>query len=151
MNILFIGRFYPKDLYKIINQDPSSKINFSDHNFTLSLIKGLSSQHNIDLKVLSAPGVYSYPYNNKYLYTHAEKYLINGIPISSIGFCNLFILNKINIILKLIFKIIAVGKKFKKGKIHVILSSPNIYLLLALFVAKKISFNKIDKFNLVLK
>ena len=62
-NILFVGHFFPRHLLKTVQTDSKGRMGMSNHNFEMSIIKGLSKQ-DINLFCLSIPGVYSFPNNN---------------------------------------------------------------------------------------
>ena len=106
MNILFVGKFYPKKLLSTVVEDSKGLVGMSNHNFEMSLINGLCQHTNIDLKCLTMPGVYSFPYHNRKWFTKAELYNHNGIQISSVSFCNLVVLKEIWATISLIIQII---------------------------------------------
>jgi len=60
MNILFLGKFYPRTLVTTIAADSKGKAGMSNHNFEMSVINGLSQHRDIDLKCLTIPQIYSF-------------------------------------------------------------------------------------------
>lgn len=143
-NVLFIGGFYPKKLRSTVNQNSCGKVGFSNHNFELAILNGLSNLNDINLFALTAPKVYSYPYNNKAFFTRSEAYIEGKCSIRSIGFCNLFIINKISLLLSLFFNLLYCFRKIKSHKIYVILDTPNIYMETALLLAKSITRKRLE-------
>lgn len=65
MDVIFIGKFFPRDLLSTIGFDSKGLIGMSNHNFEMSIIDGLCHQEDINLKCITCPGVFSYPYNNR--------------------------------------------------------------------------------------
>ena len=94
MNVLFVGRFFPHNLFKTIIEDSKGKIEMSNHNFEKSIIAGLCQHKDINLKCISLPGVYSFPTNNKKFFTKAEHYIHNKVEIFSVGFLQSGVINK---------------------------------------------------------
>ena len=90
--MIFVGRFFPNELLKDLFYNSYGKAGLSNHNFELSIINGLCKQEGLDLKCLSVPGVYSYPYNNRKLFTRSESYDYKNTHVDSVGFCNLMII-----------------------------------------------------------
>ena len=145
INVLFLGKFYPEGLLKTVKEDSKGKVGFSNHNFELSIIKGLIKQQDINLRVLTAPGVYSYPHNNNKFFTKAERYLYKGTPIRSVGFCNLMIINKIILTISLCLGIIKEFRKYDGKRINVILNTPSLFHMIALSIAQMLTSKQIDK------
>ena len=138
MEILFIGRAFNPDKISSIIRDSKNKIGFSNHNFEMSIFSGLSQLRNemYNINIISVPSVYSFPHNNKSLYTKKENYQIYGLNVASIGFCNLFILNKLQIILSLTFKLIKYFSTNNDSKKVLIINTANIYLLIPFYLLK---------------
>lgn len=140
MNVLFIGRFFPPELLNTIKYDSKGKVGFSNHNFEMSLIKGLSQQRGISVRAVTCPAVFSYPHNNKRIYTPSCHFTVEGIDVQSCAFCNLIGVNRIWQIAGLYNAIKKVIKEFPSEEtIHIILNTPNYVLLKAIsFVRKKL-------------
>jgi len=142
-NILFLGNFYPKNLLQTVKEDSKGKVGFSTHNFEMSIVHGLIAQDGLNLRCLTVPKVYSFPHNNKKIYTFAESYNVGDLNVNGIGFCNIVVLNKIWVTISLLFNLLYQFRQFKGQKIDVIVNSPFFYLLFALQTAKRISSKKI--------
>lgn len=146
MNILFLGRFYPQKLIMSIARDSYGKVGMSNHNFEMSIVNGLCKQENINLQCVTLPAVYSFPHNNRRFFTKSEAYIHNGIPIYSIGFCNLVIIKELLSTILLIFRLIKVISKFKDNKrVNVIINTPNNKLLSAIKIARLFSRKQITQ------
>lgn len=143
MNILYIGRFYPKGILETIVSDTNGKVGFSNHNFEMSIIKGLSSQEAVNLRVLSAPMVYSYPHNNKKAIIKPIEYNEDGVHYRSIGFCNIAGINLFTIKRSLTKAIIQELNSFAEAEVNVIVNTPSLILSSALFDAAKYSQKRI--------
>lgn len=135
-NILYLGKFFPKDLLRTITTDSKGKIGMSNHNFEMSIINGLCQQNEIKLICLTIPGVYSFPYSNRRLFTRAEAYDYKGHRIRSIGFCNLPIIKEICSTIVLIIQILQSFKQIDDDRVDIIINTPNNNLLNALRFAK---------------
>lgn len=134
-NILYLGKLYPPKLLQTVCADSKGKIGMSNHNFEMSLVNGLCKQENIDLKCVVIPGVYSFPHNNKKLYTSAEQYNYKGAEIHSVGFCNLVIIKEWWSTLTCACQIIKSVRKFAGDRVDVIMNTPNNRLFNALRIA----------------
>lgn len=144
MNVLFLGGFYPPRLLGKIREASKGKIGLSNHNFEMSIVNGLMKHDNVDLKIVTVPKVYSFPHNNKTLYTKAESYYLQDrVPVKSVGFVNLFFLNKISMTISLICNLLKVISSFKEKQIGVIVNTPNVFMAIALFVARFFSAKKV--------
>ena len=132
--ILFIGRFFPKQLCETVLKDSKGKIGFSNHNFEMSLLSGFEKQKDIELTSISCPGVYTYPYNYKKIWTKSENYVIKNNHIMSVGFCNLPIINKLHQVFSLLLLLLRYYKNHKN--IEVIINTPSFFLMLAFFLSK---------------
>ncbi len=86
--VLFIGGFVPRDMMRTVVEDTYGKVGFSNHNFEMSLIRGLAACEGAEVRALSAPKVYSWPHNNRNRVIRAESYEKGGIPFASIGYYN---------------------------------------------------------------
>lgn len=148
-HILYIASFYSPKMMKRVIDESKGKIMFASHNFELSLLKGFSQQKEISVTCLVAPGVGSYPHNNKKFYNVNERYEQNGIIINSIGFVNLFILNKIHLIFNLAFHIVKDVVKNKNTQTEVVISTATIYLQIAYRIAHFFLRNKMKVTTIV--
>ena len=89
MDILYIGKLFPKNLINNIDKYSKGKMGYSNHNFENSIVNGLCQQEGINLSCIIVPGVYSFPNNNQKLFTESESYDYLNTHIYSVGFCNL--------------------------------------------------------------
>lgn len=135
MNVLFIGKFYPKGIIEYIVEDTRGKVGFSNHNFEMSLIGGFAALKDVNLRVLTAPMVYSYPHNNKKAFIRKTGYVEKNYPVRSIGFCNIAVLNQFVEIRALTRAIRQEIKAFDGDEVTVVVNTPTIVLSSALFKA----------------
>lgn len=144
MNVLFLGGFYPPRLLEKIREASRGKIGLSNHNFEMSIVNGLMKHDDVDLKIVTMPKVYSFPHNNKTLYTKAESYYLQDrVPVKSVGFVNLLFFNKVSMTISLICNLLRVVNSFRGKQIGVIVNTPNVFMASALFVAKFLSAKKV--------
>lgn len=143
MEILFIGRVFNPEKISSIIKESKNKIGFANHNFEMSIYSGFrsSSLDNKSLNILSIPAVYSFPHNNKSFYTKNDNFQIYGFNVNSIGFCNLLILNKIQIIISLSFKLIKFLFKNRNSKKVIIVNTADIFILIPFYIAKLLNRN----------
>lgn len=143
---IYIGRFYPRNLLKTLKEDSRGKAGgMSNHNFEMSIINGLCHQNDIQVECLTYPAVYSYPYNNKRLYTKKETYNYRTTSICSIGFSNLPIIKEVWATIALAVQIIKSSKILKADRINVIINTPNQNIFTAVRIAKWFIRNKITQ------
>lgn len=83
MNVVYVGKLFPQGLVKTVADDSRGKMGMSNHNFEMSILNGLAKQENARVKCVIAPGVYSFPHNNRRIFTHAEHYEHNGVDVHS--------------------------------------------------------------------
>lgn len=143
MEILFIGRVYNPEKINSISINNKNKIGFSNHNFEMSIFSGLSAS-SLDKKsinIISIPAVYSFPHNNKTFFTKKDNYQIYDLNVNSIGFCNLFLFNKLQITLSLLLKLIRFIFKNRKSKVAVIINTADIFILIPFYLVKLINRN----------
>ena len=144
MDVLFLGGFYPPRLLGKVREESKGKIGLSNHNFEMSIVNGLMKHDDVDLKIVTMPKVYSFPHNNKTLYTKAESYYLQDrVPVKSVGFVNFLFLNKISMTISLICNLLKVIGSFKEKQIGVIVNTPNVFMTGALFVARFFSAKKL--------
>lgn len=145
MNILFLGKFYPQTLITTLATDSNGKAGMSNHNFEMSLINGLCQQNDITLRCITAPSVYSFPYNNRRFFTRRESYQYKNTHIYSVGFCNLPVIKEIWSTIALILNLAKVFSQYEGDKVDVIINTPNNGLLNAVRFAKLFTRKKITK------
>ena len=145
LNVIFFGSFYPKKILETIKDNTYGKVGFSNHNFEMSLIKGLMRHEDVNLKILTSPEVFSYPYNNRLFFTKSERYSINSIPVKSISFINLAVLNKMWKSVSAFISLITLIQSFKNQKVYVIVNTPNLFLEIPLFLCSLVSKKEINK------
>lgn len=133
MNILFIGQFYPKGIVEKIAEDTHGKVGFSNHNFEISLINGFSRLENVNLKVITAPMVFSFPHNNKRAFVKKINYTEDNYHIYSIGFCNILGFNMISKPYALTKAIQQEIEAFEGEDVAVIVNTPSLILSTSLF------------------
>lgn len=149
MNILFLGRFYPKKILETISQDTDGKVGFSNHNFEKSLIAGFSSNDDVNLRVVTSPMVFSFPHNNKKAIIKKEQYIENGISIRSTGFFNLAFVNTLSSIFSLVRVLCSELKKYEGNVVNVVVNTPNIIHSIALEIACNFVGKKINKLLII--
>lgn len=132
-NFIFIGQFYPNNILTTIKEDTHGRLGFSNHNFEMSLIRGFSNLKDIKLQAITAPMVFSYPYNNKRAFIKTEQYFEKNTKISSIGFCNIAIINQFAKYHFLKQKILNTIKAFNGEPVNIIVNTPSLLLSSALF------------------
>ena len=143
---LYIGRFYPRHLINTLREDSRGKAGgMSNHYFEMSIINGLCHQKDIIFECLTYPGVYSYPYNNRRIYTNKESYTYKTTKVNSIGFCNLPILKEIWAVISLSIQIIKFSHRYKADRIDIIMNTPNQIVLSAVKIAKSLVRKKITQ------
>lgn len=136
-NIIFLGKFFPKKLLLTIKEDSKGKVGMSNHNFEMSILNGLCQQKNIDLRCITCPCVYSYPHNNKKLFTKGESYNYKNTHIESAGFCNLVGIKEKCAARSCARIIIDAANSFVGNNIHIIINTPDVRLLDAVRMAEK--------------
>lgn len=135
MNLLFIGSFYPKGIVEQIVEDTRGKVGFSNHNFEMSLINGFAKQEDIDLRVITAPMVFSFPHNNKRAFYTKTAYKCGGYNVSCIGFCNIALLNMLSQAKALEKTIKREVGVFGGDGVTIVVNTPSMILSSALFKA----------------
>ena len=143
--ILFIGRFFPRELLKRISNDSRSKVGMSNHNFEMSIVNGLCKQEGIDLKCLTIPGVFSFPHNNRTFYTKSESYDHDNTHIISAGFCNLVFVKELYSTISLSIKLIQLLSKTRDERVDIIVNTPNNSLLNVVKIAKLFTGKRITQ------
>ena len=143
--ILFLGRFFPEQILKDISYNSFGKAGLSNHNFEFSIINGLCKQDNVDLRCLSIPSVYSYPHNNRQIFTKAESYEYKNTHIHSVGFCNLVIIKEIWSTLALTFKIIRLVSECVDDRVDIIINTPDNRLMKAADLVRHFTGKRITR------
>ena len=136
-SFLFIGRFLSPTLLKTFNSDFKGKGGLSNHNFEMSVIKGIDANVNNGFRCLSLPQTASFPIRYTRFYCKEEDYKIGGVPAHNVGVCNLLLIN-------LLWKECAMYKAIKRElkrfdgeKVNVIVNCPVNALMRPLFKAAK--------------
>ena len=143
MNIVYVGKLFPQGLVKTVADDSRGKMGMSNHNFEMSILNGLAKQENAHVKCVIAPGVYSFPHNNRRIFTHAEHYEHNSVDVHSVSFCNLLVLNRIWLTISLLCALVRCIKSFPRGeRVNVVLNTPAYFYLLAIKIARALSGRK---------
>lgn len=137
MNILYLGKFFPKEILQTVNEDSKGKIGLSNHNFEMSVLNGLCLQDDVCLRCITIPGVFSFPRSNKKLFTHSESYRYRNTFITSVGFCNLMGVKELWALRNCVKQIKKELEKFPAGTINAIINTPDIRLLSALDCVRK--------------
>lgn len=143
ISILFLGKFYPPKMLNTIKEDSRGVIGFSNHNFEMSIVHGLEKLP-VNLSILTIPGVYSWPHNNRKLFTLAEHYSEGAVSVKSAGFCNVAGINKVSMLMSTLYNLRRIYGRFDGSEVHVITNAPNVLILKALFLSKKLTRKKID-------
>ena len=143
--VLFLGRFFTKQILKDISYNSFGKAGLSNHNFEFSIINGLCKQDNVDLRCLSIPSVYSFPHNNRQIFTKAESYEYKNTHIHSVGFCNLVIIKEIWSTLALTFKIIRLVSECVDDRVDIIINTPDNRLMKAADLVRHFTGKRITR------
>lgn len=144
-NYLFVGRFFPPKMYATVIDDSFNKIEFSNHNFEMSLIDGLVKQEGIFLKLTSVPAVSSFPLHNKKAYVYSENYIVNSSQVKTISFCTIAFIHKFSIFFHSLFGLVKLLRTYPSGKVNVILNCIRWEILLPLYFIKIFSFRDISQ------
>lgn len=137
MNVLYVGKLFPRELVKTVADDSRGKMGMSNHNFEMSILNGFTRQENARVKCVIAPGVYSFPHNNRRIFTHAEHYEHNGVDVRSVGFCNLVVINRIWLVVSLVCALVRCIKSFPRGEcVNIVLNTPAYFYLLSVKIAR---------------
>lgn len=136
--VLFIGGFVPRGMMRTVVEDTYGKVGFSNHNFEMSLIRGLASCEDVELRALSAPKVYSWPHNNRNRVIRAEQYEEQGIPYTSIGYNNRSGINLFTRTRGLMLAILRQLRAFGPGseEVRVVVNTPTLEYLTAVQLAR---------------
>lgn len=143
-SILFVGRFFSPYLLSIIKEDSKGQIGFSNHNFEMSIVQGLRRHEEIDVTAITRPSIFSFPHNSKTLFVKKESYKIDNIDVTSVGFVNLFFINKILSTLSLLIAIIRYYHKKEGNELNVIVNTVNVELLSAVLISKYFTRKRIS-------
>ncbi|MDE7159351.1 MAG: glycosyltransferase [Muribaculaceae bacterium] len=136
--VLFIGGFVPREMMRTVVEDTYGKVQFSNHNFEMSLIRGLAAGEDVELRAISAPKVYSYPHNNRNRVIRAESYEDNGVSFSSIGYNNRTGINLITRTWQLMRGILRELSAFGPGseEVKVVINTPALEYTVAARMAR---------------
>lgn len=142
--VLYIGRFFSPIILESICDDTKGRIIFSNHNFEMSLINGFLRHKEIDLSIITLPNYYSFPQHSKTFYVRSEELEMDGVPVKSVGFCNLFLVNRISSTFRLLLSILSYCRRNKDtDEVNIIINTPKCSLLLATFFTKLFTSKRI--------
>jgi len=142
--IVFLGRFFAPRVLGQVMSDRKYNVGLSNHNFEISLLDGFRAlSGDIEFQVLTVPAIFSYPHNNSNIFTRAESYCDNGIPVHSISVFNLAIINKIYIFFSLLFNLLRVYGKCSSKNISLIVNTPDWVNDSAIFLSRLFTFKNI--------
>lgn len=145
MNIIFLGKFFPQNMLQTIKEDSKGLMGMSNHNFEMSLLNGLCQLEDINLMCITCPGVFSYPKNNKKMFTEPESYNYKNIHVESMGFCTILGLKEGSAKRATTNSILKAVECFDGSTIHIIVNTPDIRLLDAIKEAKRKTAKKITQ------
>ena len=137
MNIIYLGKFFPQKMLRTIKEDSKGKIGMSNHNFEMSILNGLCQQEGINLRCISCPGVFSYPHNNRKLFTKCESYDYKNTHIDTAGFCNLVGIKEKYAAHSCARLVADAANSFVGEDVHIIINTPDIRLFDAVRMAEK--------------
>ncbi len=137
MNILYLGKLFPQNMLRTIKEDSKGKIGMSNHNFEMSIINGLCQQKDIKLRCVLCPGVFSYPQNNRKLFTKCESYDYKNTHIDSAGFCNFIGIKEMCAARSCARLVTNAANSFDGEVVHIIINTPDIRLFNAVRMAEK--------------
>lgn len=143
MNVLFLGRFFPQKLLSTVIDDSHGEIEFSNHNFEMSLIHGLMEQEQVTLRCVSVPAVYSFPLHNRKPFTRSEHYQIDGCNFSNVSFCNMAGWHKLSILMHATRHLTRELRQFTGDTVYCLVVPPRMELLDPLFRAARRSKKQI--------
>ena len=137
MHILFLGNFLPAPLMENVVRDSRGRVSFSNHIYEWNILKSLCGREDVRLEALTVPGVGSYPKGNRHLFTASYRTEENGIPVQSVGFCNVWpyfiVSRRFNLQHLLARKL----REFGSEPVEILLSAPAFYTQQALQQALK--------------
>lgn len=87
--------------------------------------------------MLTCPGVFSYPHNNRMLFTKAESYDYRNTHIYSVGFCNLIGLKECFSTYAMARQLVKIANNCKEKTVHLIVNTPDIRIFNAIKIAEK--------------
>lgn len=137
MNIIYCGKFFPQKMLRTIKEDSKGKIGMSNHNYEMSILNGLCQQEGINLRCISCPGVFSYPHNNRKLFTKCESYDYKNTHIDTAGFCNLVGIKEKCAARSCARLVADAANSFIGEDVHIIINTPDIRLFDAVRMAEK--------------
>ncbi len=137
MNILFLGNSFPPSVFASFTKDCKGRGSFAQHNYERSMMTGLSQQAKVTAKALLVPWVGTFPISYSRLFTNREEFELNGMPIRSIGFCNLAILNGFSRRNRLVKELLRSFDEFEGETIHVLIVTYKYDIMVALDEAKR--------------
>lgn len=145
MDVIFLGGFYSPARIQYIIDRSRGRMMFANHNFDLAFFSGLLQQDGICLETIVVPGVGSYPYNYKDIYIKREIFEVYNVKVSSVGFFNLALINKLSLIINTAIELKRKINKCKDNKVELIISTATFYQLLSVFLASFFTKKKVVK------
>ena len=145
MNIVFLGKFFPRKLLHNFLACSKNKVALSNHNFEQSIIDGLCQQDDISFECFTIPGVFSFPYNNAFFFTKRESYSYKSTKITSARFCNLPVIKEIWGILSCSIELYQYGRNNKDSTTHLLINTPDIRILAAVQLLKLFTKNNLSQ------
>lgn len=137
MNVIFLGKFFPNNLLSTVIADSKGLMGMSNHNFEMSIINGLCQQEDINLRCVTCPGVFSYPYNNRKLFTRAERYDYRNTHIESAAFCNIVGIKELLSTVSTARILYNAVESFSGSTVHLIINTPDLKLFSAIKMVEK--------------
>lgn len=136
MKYIYIGKFFPQNILETIREDSKGKMGYSNHNFEMSIIQGLSKNLGNSLDILTLPNVGSYPNNYNKCWVNSEEYLIGDSKVYSFGFLNIPVINKIWLIISLAIKIRRIISTNKEEQIAIITNTLFYCIELGIYLSR---------------
>lgn len=91
MKMLFIGGAFPKEMEAEILEKSKGTVHYAANKLQWNLIDGLINTNKIEMKIVSAPFVGTYPKEYKGLFVNEYSYTYNdSIQCEYVSFCNLW-------------------------------------------------------------
>lgn len=135
MKYIYIGKFFPKKILETIREDSKGRMGYSNHNFEMSIIQGLSKNLGCELEILTLPNVGSFPNNYTKCWVKREDYLINNSKVHSFGFLNIPVINKLCLVLSLTKEINRIISTNKEEKIAIITNTLSYCIELGIYLS----------------
>ena len=118
-------------------RDSRGKVSFSNHIYEWNILKSLSGREDVRVQALTVPGVGSWPKGNRHLFTPSCRTEENGIPVQSVGFCNVWPYFIVSRRLNLQRELVRILRSYGGEPLEILLSAPAYYTQQALQQALK--------------